>query len=501
VLRFWRNPEYVRHVRAELRAPRAITAALVTLVICALVALSCWGTERNDLREFFRIFHLWLLGVQYTVLGFWCASACGQAISRERELKTYDFLRTTRLTAAELMVGKILGAPILGYFVVGCSLPISILAGFLGGYAVGTLLRAYALLLVFAVFVSLLSLWLSMLLEKSSSAAVALLILLPMGWAISFAYSPFPGFGAISIFPAILAVYRAEADIARLKPTLFGVASSFPILTVLVYAALGAWFVLMLVRNLKKDREQIRHLSRWQAVGFGAFLNVLFYAFLDPKQLGTKWGVGSLSPDMVPSLAMTLNGLILFVVGLATLTPRERLKVWWRRRSAGEERYFSEFGLPWPWLVATAFVAYALLLAEAAGLRGAIPVGEWHLGAAALQLLTVLIFVTRDILFLQWCDLTHMKRPLVKGFLYLCLYYISVSIVGGVASIGSDTRANLIFQLFTPFGIFHLEGIALRTSPGLYIGMGLQLLIILGILKAIVGRLRAPATVTAASAA
>jgi len=268
-----------------------------------------------------------------------------------------------------------------------------------------------------------------------------------------------------------------------------------------VYAALGAWFVLMLVRNLKKDREQIRQLSRWQAVGFGAFLNVLFYAFLDPRQFDAKSGMGSLSPQGAASLAMGLNGLVLFVVGLATLVPHERLKVWWRRRSAGEERYFSEFGLPWPWLVATALVAYVLLLAEAAGLRGAIPLGGWHLGAAALQLLTVLIFTTRDILFLQWCSTTHMKRPRLKGFLYLCLYYISVSIIGGVASIGSDTRANLIFQLFTPFGIFHLEGIALRTSPGLYIGMGLQLLIILGILKAIVDRLRAPATTTSPSSA
>jgi hypothetical protein len=157
--------------------------------------------------------------------------------------------------------------------------------------------------------------------------------------------------------------------------------------------------------------------------------------------------------------------------------------------------------LPWPWLVATALVAYALLLAEAAGLRGAIPLDRWHLGAAALELLTVLIFTTRDILFLQWCDLTHMKRPLVKGFLYLCLYYVSVSIIGGVISIGSDARGSLLFQLFTPFGIFSPEVAALGARPGLYIGMGLQLLIILGILKAIVDRLRAPATVTAASAA
>jgi hypothetical protein len=501
VLRFWSNPEYVRHVRAELRPPRAVTAALLVLLICGLVALICWNAERNDLKESFRIYHLWLLGIQFTILGFWCVSACGQAISRERELKTYDFLRTTRLGAAELMVGKMLGAPVMGYFVVCCSLPISILAGFFGGYSVGTLVWAYALLLVFALLISLLSLWLSMLLEKASPIALALLIFLPLGWTFSLANTSFPSFGAISIFPAIFSIYGAEADIAPAKPTLFGVTTSFPVLTVLVYVAVGAWFVLMLARNLKKDREQIRCLSRWQAVGFGAFLNILFYAFLDPRQLAAKPGTGLVAPEDIARFAIALNGVILFGLGLATLTPPERLKVWWRRRAAGEENYFSQSGLPWPWLAATALVAYALLFAEAVGLRGSIALDRWQLGPAALGLLTVLIFVTWNILFLQWCNLTHMKRPLVKGVLYLCLYYVSVSIVGGVTSVGSESRGRLIFELFTPFAVFSSEGPALGSRPGPYICLAIQLLLILGILKVIADRLNRPATATTPSAA
>ncbi|MGH9650487.1 MAG: ABC transporter permease, partial [Terriglobales bacterium] len=179
MLQFWRNPEFIRHARAELRAPRSIAAGLLVLVICALVGLASWSAERNHLPEFFRTCHLWLVGIQFTLLGFWCASNCGQAISRERELKTYDFLKTTRLTSAELIIGKTLGAPIMAYFVVGCSLPVSLLAGLLGGYSVGTLLGVYALLIAFALFISLFGLWISMLLEKSSSGVVGLLALFP----------------------------------------------------------------------------------------------------------------------------------------------------------------------------------------------------------------------------------------------------------------------------------------------------------------------------------
>ena len=500
MLRFWRNPEYVRHVRAELRPPRSITAGLLALVICALVGLSCWSAERNDLREFFRLFHTWLVGIQFTLLGFWCASNCGQAISRERELKTYDFLKTTRLTSTELMIGKLLGAPVMAYFVVGCSLPVSLLAGILGGYGAGTLLGVYALLMVFALFIGLLGLWISMLLEKSSSAAVGLLALFPIAWSFSFAYSPLPGFGALSIFPAILSLYKADADIARAKPTLFGVTTPFFVLTILLYAAFGAWLALMLVRNLKKDREQIRLLSRWQAVGFAAFLNILFYAFLDPSRLTGK-GDNTVRPEDMVGIATALNGCILFLVGLATLTPHEKLKAWWRRRCARQEGYFSESGLPWPWLVAAALVAYALLAAEALGMRGAITLDRWHLGTAALQLLVLLIFATRDILFLQWCNLTGMKRPLVKGFLYLCLYYIAVSIFAGVASIGASSTGTFVFQLFTPWGSFLAEGRALTGMPGVWAGLGLQLFLIMVVLRAIAGRLQRPATIPAGAAA
>jgi hypothetical protein len=500
VLEFWRNPEFIRHARAELRPPRAITAGLLALVICALVALACWSSMKNDLNDLFKVLHGWLLGIQFTVLSFWCASTCGQAISRERELKTYDFLKTTRLTSAELMIGKVLGAPIMGYFVVGCSLPISVLAGLLGGYGLGTLLFAYALLLVSSLFLSLLGLWISMLTEKSSLAAAALLALFPVSLSFGFAYSRFPGFGALSIFPAVFTLYKVNAEMLRVKPTLFGMTTSFGALTLLLYAAFGAWLVLMLVRNLKKGREQIRLLSRWQAVGFAAFLNVLFYAFLDPNLLTGK-GHNTARPEEIATLLVALNGSILFLVGLATLTPHEQLKAWWRRRRAREEGYFSESGLPWPWLVASALVAYGLLLAEALGLRSAITLDRWHLGTAAIQLTVLLVFTARDILFLQWCALTAMKRPLVKGFLYLCLYYIAVTIFSGVASAYHSSAGVFIMQLLTPWGAFIGQDRALTAQAGVWVGIGLQLLLIVMVLKVVTLRLERPATIRAEVAA
>lgn len=496
MLKFWRNPEFIRHVRAELRPSRALTSAFVALLICLLVGLACWAPERDNIDQFFRTFHGWLVGIQFTVLGFWCASACGQAICRERELKTYDFLRTTRLSAAELMIGKVTGAPIMGYFVVICSLPVSVLAGIWGGFSPFVLLRVYVLLFAFSLFVSLAALALSMLLEKSASAVVALLILLPMTAFYGMAFSPFSGFGGFSILPALFSLYEVNDTSPPIPPTLFGFRTSFFVATLLLYVTFGAWLFLILKRNLKREREQVRLFSRWQAVGFGAFLNLLLYAFLNPGLLSLHPGYRTIQPGTVSAVAMGLNGLFLFLIGLATLTPHERLKVWWRNRLAKKEGYFSESGLPWPWLAAVAAIAFALLVAEALGLKSTFALESWHLGAAALQLLALLVFATRDVLFLQWCNVTSMKRPLVKGVLYLLLYYVAVSIVAGVVGVGSEGAGSFVFQLTTPLGPFLPDLPAPYTRPAIYVGLALQLGLILLVLKAIIGRISRPASVS-----
>lgn len=146
MLRFWRNPLLILHVRSELRPARAAMAAAVTLVVCILIAMGCWSADHNDVREFFRDLYAWLLGSQFAVLGVWSAMACGQAVARERELKTFDFLKTTRLTPAELLVGKLLGAPIIAYFAVACTLPVSIVAGLVGGIRPAAVLGSVVLL-------------------------------------------------------------------------------------------------------------------------------------------------------------------------------------------------------------------------------------------------------------------------------------------------------------------------------------------------------------------
>ena len=468
MLRFWRNPLLILYVRSDLRPARAVMAAAVTLLVCVLIAMGCWSADDGHAGDFFRHFYDWLVGSQYVLLGVWSAAACGQAVARERELKTFDFLKTTRLTPAEIMVGKVLGAPIVAYFIVGCTLPISLVAGLAGGIPPVTVLGAIVLLLFFNLFYSLAALLASMQVEKSSAGAVGLLGLTANLFFLSFADGPFKGLTTISVIPAVLSLHHVDLDMGRISPTVFGVEVPCAILSIVLYTLLGAWLVLMIVRNLKRDIPQIQLLSRWQCLGLIAFLNLLFYAFLDTQGI-MDFTRRYPSPGSYPNhayeittFAVAWNALFLFLIGVAALSPPEKLKVWWRKWKAGEASYFSPDGLPWPWLVPAAIIGYAMLAAEALGMRSTVPLGAWRLGFAALVFAAFLAFTVRDILFLQWCLLTRMKHAVMKGMLFLALYYAAAGIVGVVASVIAGPASRKVLTLLMPYtlvGDANLPGI------------------------------------------
>lgn len=155
----------------------------------------------------------------------------------------------------------------------------------------------------------------------------------------------------------------------------------------------GAWLVLTLLRTLTKDYDQMRSLSRWQAVGCAAFLNFTFYALFVPQTL-TTW-------DSFTKLMVGINGFILFAMGLAMLISSEKLRVWWRTRDATRWALFAEDGPQWPWLVLSAAVGYGLLVWGLFVWKNELGFESETLKAGLVEFAVVVIFVTRDIAFIQ----------------------------------------------------------------------------------------------------
>ena len=136
------------------------TAAAVSVLLCALLILMFYhpGIDKTSApadRDLATILFISLASLQALVFCLWCLSSCGQAISSERALKTFDFLRTTRLTSWELLVGMVFGAPLMAYFTLACTLPFTLVLGLYAGFPLLALAATYLMLLLLAVVLSL----------------------------------------------------------------------------------------------------------------------------------------------------------------------------------------------------------------------------------------------------------------------------------------------------------------------------------------------------------
>ena len=488
MLQFWRNPEFVRHLRAELRPARLASAVVIAYIVMALIGIGVFN-QRHPSQELYRAFYGFIAIIAPSLLVLWCLSVGSQAVSGERELKTFDFLRTTRLSAAELLLGKLLGAPIVAYLIYACALTVIIPVGLAAGYSLPAILITLVLSICLALLLGLTGIWVSMLVERMNRGAGVLLLffLWPL---VALGLTPgrpgyLPAFDCLSPLPAILWAHGDHNFFTRTGTVpVFGVQTPYAIVTLALYLSMGAWLVLMIVRNLKRELQEIRLLSRWQAIGFAFYIHLLFYAFLDLHEVLR-------SPDnamWIMWVGIFLTGATTILVGLATLSQPERLKVWTRRREAGEESYLSEDGLPWPWMVLAAAMGFGMLVVQAVALSN-VPKREFNFAYAAIAVLMLLAITMRDILFLQWCKLTRMKNPVSKGILLLGLYYFAAFIVIMIAWSASERQGLFAMRMLTPVVYFENKDVA-AAAAALLTGVAIQGAVVAVLLGAIGTRLQ-----------
>ncbi|MGA9473691.1 MAG: hypothetical protein WBV36_14590 [Terriglobales bacterium] len=520
LLMFWKNPEFLRHRRSELRTNRAITVLAVVLVICVLIWLGCWVSQGDQMASYrYRAQHFgnpsparlsqlerelptatWLdfyrilIYGQLAILTFWSLLCCAQAISGERERKTWDFQRATSLTPGGFLIGKLLGEPVVAYFIVLCTLPITIIAAWQGHAGIANILSAYVLILSAALFIGIVGLWLSNLFETRSRGigligTIGLYVFL--GFSYAWIDSSFPGFAAFSPIAEITRLVDASGQ--DRGATIFGVPVPWLAMSLILYTSFGAWFVLMILRSLKKDFDQIKQLSRWQAVACAAFLNFTVYALFRPGPLLEGRQTPLQGANFV-TVMVIINAFILFAMGLAMISPHDHLKIWWRQRS-GFESLLAEDSPPLPWLVVSATTAYILLMWGMFAWKNDVGFDARALLSGLLQSVTILIYVTRDILFLQWCRLTKMRAPVLKGFLYLALYYIAAVVLTVVFGAQDHyTRGQAVMALLTPAGAFEIGPAKTATLPEVVAGLVIQVAAIIFIMAATANKLKRATT-------
>jgi hypothetical protein len=469
------NPEMLRNARIQLRPGRAIAA----VVICAAVSLTTWysydshsvmGSPIANSIAMFRF----ILQLQIVVLLIGGGIYELLSVHREKELNTFDYQRVTRLTSFELAIGKLFGAPALMYFITLCLMPIALLGAIQGHLPILLVVEAYIILLVGCIVFHLLALLISMTLGRGVSAIAVLPYLVLVAFtsvdlfAAQFTYlAEDASTWAVHQLNPFAASALFETSFSRgevLKDRFFGV--SVPHFTVLmvIYVTLVAWFLLAIVRNLKRDPAVYELYSPIQAFGFAIYLNALMLGFFNWKaplglpiinSLGRITGFYTLPPLLVERPLLYNTFWLFILLGLVLLRNREQVR---RRIKTLGESAASLWAAFWPapYLVLGVTVVGIAILELIRTYRG-LPPDQWNWGLAILNVAFIALWVARDLLYLQWMGLRRARRPLFAAVLYLIVFYICITVILGVAHTWARATVAAFGAALVPSGASYLD--------------------------------------------
>lgn len=404
------NPELIRNVRINLRPKRMFVAAIVValtaiVAIPSLLSVFSHGPGATPVTQFYLST---VLVIQAVVLLYGGGIACLQSISREKELNTFDYQRITRLSPLDLAIGKLLGAPSMAYFVFLCFVPAALIG--LSGAAAYTfvdLLDSYTLLLLGALSFHAFTLMISLLLSRSLSTGAIIVFLFLAGFT-----------GLPWLLIVILKASHQLPQSTGIPFYSFNVPFT-PFFTFL-YASLTAWFLLALMRNIKRDPSAYELYTPSQALAFAGYLNFIFVGCVGSARLGS---------DAAQLSSIWINRVIFFALGLVLLRNRERTRR--RLRELGDRGLsWLEAFWPLPHLLGGIIVCgfLPLLFATPPAASTTLPAYQMtpqpsDFGLILFRIIFVGISLSRDILFLQWMNVRSGRRPFVRGLLYLFAYY------------------------------------------------------------------------------
>jgi hypothetical protein len=344
------NPQLLRECRGRLK-PRSITAAIVLSVI-GQALLGLWFSQQDFEPVLKRWANLaetitWILPyVLFTAGSYYLVSDLNQ----EEKRGTLNFIRLSPRPSRQILLGKMLGVPLLPYLAIGLAIPLHVLAGLKAGMPLFFLLSYYLLLMAggffwfsFAILYGLLSSTRAIVVGQQSVAAVAfagltLFVLSPLyfAWNLLVTWAPL-GFNAWSAKWHSYS-YSSNSDTSPVQ--WFGqiinksawLSHGF---TLVVLAVATALIWLMLVRLFRNPGTTV--MSKWQSYAIVAFLEALVVGFLvinpkvNPLEFeASRWA--EFLPETGTWLLYVFNFGLILVLMLALCPQRSSLLDWLRYR-------------------------------------------------------------------------------------------------------------------------------------------------------------------------
>jgi hypothetical protein len=434
------NPEFLRYVRSELRPARVAVIVLSTLLGSLLMGLFIYQQNGNSAvsPDYWHSVCLATFTAASIILVLWSLLNVSQSVVSERTQRTFDFWRTTRLSPMTLALGKLFGAPLAPWLLYATVLPVVLFTGFMAGLRFSALVGSYLVVALFNVALSAIALCGSARAQDARRATLFMLLavigLLPMlNVSVGMHYGAVGANAWSAVNPAMAVIALLEGTVVRVS--LFGMAVPSLLVTVLLSLATIAWCLVALVRCIKFEPDQISLFSPVQVVGVSASFLLFVYAAFRPV---APWVTApNIAPDDLDTAQLTLQALIATGIGAAigclyftansTLLTRDNLRQQLRKRAPMDVALRTVA----PWL-ATGVVSLIAAVLALSGYRhmfaGAVP--QWF--SLIAMYLSVIAYVVRDGMFLQWMVSQKVKAPVLKGSALLIFYYVASFVVSAV---------------------------------------------------------------------
>lgn len=480
------NPEILRNARIQLRPKKLLIAAGICAAISVALGYTFFHKDTHAIYmdgTYFvageALLHV-ILWIQALVLVLGGGIACLHAIQREKDQNTFDFQRITRLSPYELTLGKLLGAPLMVFFVFLCFIPAAIVGAVAGHASWTIILAAYVLMILGSLAYLAFALVISLFLRRGTVTWAILFFLAFVGYTSSATpLSQYVSLSSISPFDAISLAQQSSWSLApnfiqvgrsvipgnEFRDLFFGVPVHHALVLLLLYLTILAWFVPAVARNIKRDPTNYELYTPAQALGFLCYLNFILFAFFDWSTTGLT-AIGGRSRVLTPleaqSALLAVNILLFFIFGFILLRNRNQVR---RALHGGNPASLGRLEMwPAPYLFLGALIVGAAMVLVIQWKRD--PSLEWSLTVGIFRIFFFAFWLICDFLFLQWMKIQRSAHPLAMGVLYLGVYYICAIIV--VSSL--NLWHNPFTAFFLPTPLFDLNTASWAAHEAVWIG-------------------------------
>ena len=174
---FTDNPVLQKELRSQLRARRQSRGVrLASLFVSGAIVLLLYYyggrtivQSTSNARDLF----LAMVAIQLTLVIFLAPSLTANAITQEREQQTWNALLLSRLTADEIVVGKLVARLLPAFLVLLMFVPLGLLAAVIGDVPISTYILSYVLLVTTAVFFATIGMFCSWAYRRTAAATSA----------------------------------------------------------------------------------------------------------------------------------------------------------------------------------------------------------------------------------------------------------------------------------------------------------------------------------------